>query len=163
MPDRVRRQATPSSQDTALRVASVSARLHEAGFKRSAVREAILQAFFRAPEHVSIEELTRRARELAPGAAYSTVYRTLKLLVEHGFASVHDFGGTHALYEPARSDHHDHLVCTSCGRVQEFEDPEIERLQARAARKYGFALRSHKLELYGECARCRAAATRSRP
>ena len=139
-----------------MRAASVSARLHDAGFKRSEVRDAVLQAFFQASEHISIEELTRRTRELAPKASYSTVYRTLKLLVERGFAEVHDFGGSHALYEPTRAEHHDHLVCTSCGRVQEFEDAEIERLQARAAKKYGFAMRSHRLELYGTCARCRA-------
>jgi Fur family ferric uptake transcriptional regulator len=146
-----------------VRAASVSARLHEAGFKRSAIRDAVLQAFFRGPGHVSIEELTRRTREIAPKAAYSTVYRTLRLLVERGFADVHDFGGAHTLYEPARADHHDHLVCTSCGKVQEFEDAEIERLQARAARKYGFAMRSHRLELYGTCARCRAATPHPHP
>ena len=114
----------------------------------------MLEAFFSAGEHVAIDELTRRTRDIAPRAAYSTVYRTLRLLVDQGYAAARDFGGSRTLYEPAGGDHHDHLICSVCGDVQEFEDDAIERLQARVAARHGFEMRSHRLELYGRCARC---------
>lgn len=139
------------------RLADVAEHLRRRGLKHSAVRDAVLGAFFGATGHLSLEELTRRARELAPSAAYSTVYRTMCLLVREGFAAERDFGGGRTLYEPVGSAHHDHLVCDDCGRIEEFEEPGIERLQLQVAAAHGFELRSHRLELHGLCGRCRDA------
>jgi Fur family transcriptional regulator, ferric uptake regulator len=136
------------------RAAAISARLKHRGLKHSAVRDAVIEEFLRAGGHVSIDQLLERVRARVPSIGYATVYRTLRLLVETGFAAERDFGGAHALFEPADTHHHDHVVCVRCGAVQEFEDAEIERLQEKAARRLGFRLTSHRLELFGVCASC---------
>jgi Fur family ferric uptake transcriptional regulator len=147
-------------RDAAARAASVSGRLARAGLKRSSARNAVIEAFFASDDHVTVDELLVRARQILPGVGPSTVYRTMKILVEHGEAMSRDFGGPQARFEPA-SGHHDHLVCTLCGAVREFEDEEIERLQERVARRLGFEIDSHRLELYGRCASCRAVVART--
>jgi Fur family transcriptional regulator, ferric uptake regulator len=139
---------------------SVSTRLARAGLKRSAVRNAVIEAFFACEGHVTVDELLLRAREVLPSVGHSTVYRTMKLLVEYGEAVSRDFGGGHARFEPASGRHHDHLVCTQCGAVREFEDEDIEQLQQQVARRLGFEIDSHRLELYGRCASCRSAGGR---
>ena len=96
-------------------MAAVSARLKGHGLKRSGVRDAVVEEFFRAGTHVSIDDLLDRVRERIPATGYSTVYRTMRLLVDHGFATTRDFGGAHTLFEPADTRHHDHIVCTQCG------------------------------------------------
>jgi Fur family ferric uptake transcriptional regulator len=133
---------------------AVRARLRKRGLKHSPVRQAVLDVFFRAEGHLSVDEITRRVREVAPTAAYSTVYRTMKILVDEGFAAARHFGGGRTLFEPAGSHHHDHLVCTACGGVQEFEDTAIDRLQERVTARHGFVM-SGRLELYGTCRKCR--------
>jgi Fur family ferric uptake transcriptional regulator len=139
-------------------VAAFSARLKERGLRRSSVRDAVVAEFFRAGQHVSIDELLARVRSRFPDTGYATVYRTLRLLVDTGFASARDFGGAHTLFEPADIRHHDHLVCTACGAVREFEDPAIEKLQEEVAKRAGFETASHRLELYGRCAACASSA-----
>jgi Fur family ferric uptake transcriptional regulator len=137
-------------------VAAISGQLKAQGLKHSAVRDLVLEEFLRARTHLSIEQLLERVRARVPGTGYSTVYRTLRLLVEKGYASARDFGGAQTLFEPADKRHHDHIVCVSCGKVQEFEDRGIEELQERAARRLGFRITSHRLELYGLCTPCAA-------
>src|SRR5512133_4381415 len=127
-----RRTADP---DVPARAAAISGRLKERGLKHSAVRDVVVEEFLRAGTHVSIEQLLERVRARVPAPGCSPVYRTLRLLEAQGFATARDFGGAHTLFEPADVHHHDHLVCRSCGTVQEFEDVEIEKLQAKAARR----------------------------
>ncbi len=136
------------------RAAEISARLKAEGLKHSAVRHVVLEEFLRAGTHVSIEQLLDRVRKRVPATGYSTVYRTLRLLVDKGYATARDFGGAQTLFEPADTRHHDHVVCLSCGKVCEFEDAEIEALQEKAARRLGFRISSHRLELYGVCSVC---------
>jgi Fur family ferric uptake transcriptional regulator len=150
------RRRSLRSAGVADRVVAISARLKQRGFKRSAVREAVVEEFLRAGTHLSIEQLLERVRARAPGIGYSTVYRTLRLLAENGYAAARDFGGAQALYEPADTRHHDHVVCVVCGRVAEFEDRAIEELQEQVARRLGFQITSHRLELYGRCSACAA-------
>lgn len=128
------------------------------GLKRSRVREAILAAFASSDGHVSADELTARVREQFSRVSASTVYRTMNALVSAGVASSRAFGDGHSRFEPAGHSHHDHLICTRCSRVVEFTEDEIERLQDEAARRHGFEISSHKLELYGRCKECRSAA-----
>lgn len=121
----------------------------------TAQREAIVDQFFRAPEHISIDELLARVRRRHPKVGYATVYRTLKLLVDSGLASERQFGDGQARYEVA-GEHHDHLICAKCGLILEFEDDEIERLQERIAQRLGgFTVIRHRHELYALCPRQR--------
>jgi Fur family ferric uptake transcriptional regulator len=127
------------------------------GLRSTDQRRLIIETFFRADNHVSIEELLARVRSKDPRVGYATVYRTLKLLAECGVANERRFGDGLTRYELADdATHHDHLICLECGDITEFEEPRIEELQERIARKYGFSLRSHKHELYGVCPRCNA-------
>ncbi len=113
--------------------------------------------------HVSVDELVARVRRADPRVSVATVYRTMKLLSDCGLAVAHQFGGDHARFEAAAGrGHHDHLVCTYCGGIVEFSNDEIESLQTLVARRHGFAVESHTLELYGRCARCRRSGEASR-
>ncbi|MBW2685185.1 MAG: transcriptional repressor [Deltaproteobacteria bacterium] len=113
--------------------------------------------FFASRDHLSIEELLDRVRIEEPRIGYATVYRTLKLLKDCGLAFERHFGDGVSRYEVAWADeHHDHLICTECEKIIEFEDSDIEELQHNVAQRLGFNLTRHKLELYGICAGCQA-------
>jgi Fur family ferric uptake transcriptional regulator len=126
------------------------------GLRSTDQRRLIIETFFQAPNHVSIEELLADVRAQDPRVGYATVYRTLKLLAECGVAFERRFGDGLTRYELAddTSHHHDHLICVECGKITEFEEPRIEELQEHVARKHGFELRSHKHEMYGVCPEC---------
>ncbi len=128
--------------------------IQAAGGKKSRSRAAVIEGFFRARDHVTIEELTRTLRESAPAVGAVTVYRTLKLLERLGYAKELDFGEGARRYESNLSPHHDHLVCRQCGTVIEFEDREIEQLQDLVTRRHGFYPTAHRLEIYGFCSKC---------
>ena len=125
-----------------------------AGGKRSRSRAVVIEGFFRARNHVTVEQLTHSVRESAPGIGSVTVYRTLKLLERLGYAKELDFGEGARRYESNLSPHHDHLVCRQCGTVIEFEDREIEDLQVLVTRRHGFHPTAHRLEIYGFCRSC---------
>ncbi|MHB1024787.1 MAG: Fur family transcriptional regulator [Desulfobacteria bacterium] len=125
-----------------------------AGGKRSRSRAIVIEGFFRARDHVTVEELTRSVRVTAPGIGAVTVYRTLKLLERLGYAKELDFGEGSRRYESNLSPHHDHLVCRQCGAVTEFEDREIENLQDLVTRRHGFQPTAHRLEIFGFCRKC---------
>lgn len=126
------------------------------GLRSTRQRDIILDFFLSTHQHVSTEELYLKVRASHPGIGYATVYRTLKLFVEAGLAReilLHD-GQTR--YEHAvAGEHHDHLVCTGCNAIIEFENETIEKLQDEIAARHGFLIRSHKMEIYGLCASCR--------
>ncbi len=125
------------------------------GLRSTRQRDIILDAFLSADRHISIEELYRKLRAKNPGIGYATVYRTLKLFAESGIARETQFGDGQTRYEHVTAgEHHDHLVCTRCGTIVEFENETIEQLQADVARQHGFRIETHKLELYGMCAKC---------
>ena len=126
------------------------------GLKSTRQREAILDEFLRVGSHISTEELYLRLRRKTPQIGYATVHRTLKLFAECGIAEQRHFGDGQARYEASDLDeHHDHLICITCGRIVEFEDPRIEQLQEEVARQHGFSIERHRLELYGCCESCR--------
>ena len=129
--------------------------LAEKGLKTTKQREIILDEFLRSSSHLSTEELYLKIRRKHPQIGYATVYRTLTLFSECGIAEERNFGDGQARYEKSNGEeHHDHLVCTVCGAIIEFEDPRIEELQMKVARERGFEITSHRLELYGRCAKC---------
>lgn len=156
--DRKNRARAAPAQDTLL------AKLARRGLRRSRTRDAVAATFLAVPGHVSVDDLWSRVRERNGGIGHATVYRTLRLLAECGLAEAHDFGDGVTRYEPVRdAGHHDHLVCTGCGAIVEFENPEIESLQREVAKSHRFTTDTHKLELYGRCARCRAGHRRGNP
>ena len=115
------------------------------GLKLTRQREIILEAFLKA-DHITAEDLYRelsRKKKLQLGLA--TIYRTLNLLCEVGIAQERHFGNTKTLYDNvSRKSHHDHLICNQCGRITEFESPDIERLQEEIARKKRYVIESHR-------------------
>jgi Fur family ferric uptake transcriptional regulator len=137
--------------------AMLQAYMDRKGLRSTDQRKLIVETFFRADNHVSIEELLAQVRVKDRRVGYATVYRTLKLLAECGVAYERRFGDGLTRYELADdATHHDHLICVDCSDIVEFEEPAIEELQEGVARRYGFQLRSHKHELYGVCPRCQA-------
>jgi Fur family ferric uptake transcriptional regulator len=131
--------------------------MEKQGLRSTDQRRLIVETFFLAPNHVSIEELLAQVRVHEKKVGYATVYRTLKLLSQCGVAFERRFGDGLTRYELADAEsHHDHLICLDCGKITEFEEPKIEELQEKVAHRYGFELRSHKHEMYGVCPQCRA-------
>jgi Fur family ferric uptake transcriptional regulator len=126
------------------------------GLKSTRQRDIILDFFLSSDRHMSLEELYLKLRAKHPNIGYATVYRTLKLFTESGIAREIQFGDGQTRYEHMmEGEHHDHLVCTRCGTIEEFENETIEKLQAEVAASHGFLIETHKLELYGLCAACR--------
>lgn len=119
------------------------------GIRMTGQRRVIARVLESATDHPDVEELHRRAAAVDPRISMSTVYRTVKLLEDLGIIERHDFRDGRSRYEPAPDEHHDHLIDMRTGRVIEFHSPEIEALQERIAREYGFRLVDHRLELYG--------------
>ena len=119
-------------------------------------RRAVLEAFVGSEEHVSAEELYKRVSEMEPKIGLATVYRTLALLTESGLAAELDFGDGQKRYEHNLDHrHHDHMICTQCGKIIEFHNSMIEKLQQDVAQEHGFEMTSHKLDMFGTCKDCR--------
>lgn len=112
-------------------------------------RRIIAEVLQDAADHPDVEALHARSVARDERISIATVYRTVKLLEEAGILEKHEFGDGRARYEDAERDHHDHLINLLTGEVIEFVDPEIEILQERIARKLGFDLKGHRMELYG--------------
>jgi len=117
-------------------------------------REQILNVFLKM-EHVTAEQIYRMLARKDPHIGLATIYRTLKLLCDAGLAQERHFGAQTQFDNVSHKGHHDHLICTSCGKIVEFENCDIERLQEEVAQRNGFVIQTHKLELYGLCAKCR--------
>ena len=130
----------------------------ERGLKSTRQRSLIIDLFFGMHGHFSVEDVWSRVRQDDPRVSVATVYRTMKLLSESGLAHARNFGDGQTRYEPAVGrEHHDHLICTRCGAIIEFENDQIERMQDAVARRHGFKVTSHKMELYGLCKSCQKA------
>ena len=125
------------------------------GLRSTRQRDVILDIFLSTHQHLSVEELYLKVKASHAGIGFATVYRTLKLLVEAGVAREMTLKDGQARYEHVLAgEHHDHLICTGCSTIVEFEDETIERLQADIAARHGFRITSHRLELYGLCPAC---------
>ena len=112
-------------------------------------RRIIARVLSAARDHPDVEEVHRRSHSVDARISLSTVYRTIKLFEANGFLERHNFGASRGRYEEAAGRHHDHLIDIESGRVIEFRNEEIEKLQERVARELGFSLVGHKLQLYG--------------
>jgi len=129
--------------------------LEEHSLKNTKQRETILDVFLDAAGHITSDELFQRVRAEHPNIGYTTVYRTMKLLCDAGLATEHHFADGITRYEIAHEHHHDHLLCTRCGKIIEFESRTIEETQKQIAASHGFRLLRHRHELYGHCEDCR--------
>ena len=133
--------------------------LAKSGLKQSKQRNIIIEYFLDLDDHVSAEDLHAYAKDQGASAGMATIYRTLNLLKDAGLVEQKQFADGKAVFELNRPDaHHDHLICTQCGKVIEFESDEIERLQEEVAKKYGMKLTHHSLDLFGVCVKpkCKA-------
>ena len=128
--------------------------------KRSEQREVILDTFLRSERHLSVDDLLQLVQKKRPDIGRTTVYRTLKLLVEAGLASQLDTLGQARFEHEYNRQHHDHFICNGCGEIIEFSSPQIEQLQDDIAAGLGFVIEGHRHQIYGLCRRC---ATRAAP
>ncbi len=130
--------------------------LREHGLPVTRQRESIAQVLFESTRHLSAEDIEERLRERGEHVGKATIYRTLNLLVEVDLATEHDFDEGFKRYEAnVGPERHDHLICTSCGDVEEFQHDGLEELQEELAGTHGFEPMSRQLKIYGLCSDCR--------
>ena len=121
----------------------------ERGVRLTDQRKLIAQAMSNSQDHPDVDELHRRVSKIDSKISIATVYRTVKLFEEAGIVSKHDFKGNKSRYEQAPEEHHDHLIDINTGEITEFVNEDIEKLQEQVAKKLGYKLVDHRLELYG--------------
>ncbi len=121
----------------------------EKGLRMTEQRRVIARVLSDATDHPDAEELYRRASAVDPHISIATVYRTVKLFEDAGILERHDFRDGRSRYEEIPESHHDHLIDVQSGRVVEFRNEDIEKLQRLIAEELGFELVDHRLELYG--------------
>ena len=119
------------------------------GMRMTEQRRVIARVLSQATDHPDVEELYRRSSAVDPHISIATVYRTVRLFEDAGIISRHDFRDGRSRYEEMTEDHHDHLIDMKTGEVVEFVDEDIEKLQEAIARRLGYRLVAHRLELYG--------------
>jgi Fur family ferric uptake transcriptional regulator len=119
------------------------------GLRMTEQRRVIARVLSEAEDHPDAEDLYRRASAVDPHISIATVYRTVKLFEDAGILERHDFRDGRSRYEEAPEEHHDHLIDARTGKVVEFKSDEIEKLQVEIAKKLGYRLIDHRLELYG--------------
>ncbi len=128
--------------------------IRQMGLKVTKQRVHILEAMSEGRAHITAQELFEKLNKKHPEIGFATVYRFLKNMTEHSLVTEVRMGGFPARYELTPNQHHDHLNCTRCGKIVEFENESIEELQLAVAKKFKFKLTGHVLELYGECEQC---------
>lgn len=119
-------------------------------------RELILETFLENEGHRSVEDIYHAVKAIDPRIGYTTVYRMMKLMMNCGLAREIELADGITRYEHLfNHEHHDHMICTECGKSIEFYNPEIEKLQDAASAQLGFKVLDHKLQIYGLCRDCR--------
>jgi Fur family ferric uptake transcriptional regulator len=119
------------------------------GVRLTDQRKVIADVMSNATDHPDVDELHKRANKIDKKISIATVYRTVKLFEESGIVEKHEFKGGKARYEQSPDEHHDHLIDINSGKIIEFVDKDIEILKNKVAKKLGYKLVDHKLELYG--------------
>ena len=127
---------------------SIEQLCEEKGLKMTEQRRVIARVLSESSDHPDVDQVYRRATEADPRISIATVYRTVRLVEEANILAKHDFGDGRARYEEIPDEHHDHLIDLKSGKVLEFHSEEIEALQELIARRLGYRLVDHRLELY---------------
>jgi len=130
--------------------------LRQQGLPVTQQREVVADVVFKSSEHLSVEEIETALRARGERIGKATIYRTMEILVRSGLVEEHDFGEGFKRYEHlfGQQPVHEHLICTHCSSVTEFQAPEVVRVQEEVARRHGFLASRHRLEIYGICAGC---------
>lgn len=135
-----------------------SQQLKDAGLKITMPRLKVLQILEQSRDHhLSAEGVYKALLEMGEDVGLATVYRVLTQFEAAGLVSRHNFEGGHSVFELSQGEHHDHLVCVKCGRVEEFIDEIIEQRQRMIADRANFKMTDHALNIYGLCPDCQAA------
>jgi len=130
--------------------------LSSRGMRRTDPRDKVVTIFLKTEKHVSTQDLYDIVQKSHKEIGYATVARTLKLLHEADLSSKVDFGdGTARFEHKYKHEHHDHLVCTKCGKLVEIFDKKLEKLQDAIVKKHGFIQKSHRLNIFGLCPKCK--------
>ena len=138
-------------------MSSENQELRAVGLKVTLPRVKILQILENSKtKHLSAEDVFKALIEAEEDVGLATVYRVLTQFESAGLVSRHHFEGGHSVFELMSDDHHDHIVCDSCGKVEEFFDDIIEQQQEKIAQKFGYKITDHSMYLYGICAACQA-------
>ncbi len=132
--------------------------LRQQGLPVTLQREVVADVIFNSHDHLSVEDIEGALKERGERIGKATIYRTMEILVRSGLVEEHDFGEGFKRYEHlfGHQPVHEHLICTHCSKVIEFESPEVIRVQEDTARRHGFLPTRHRLEIYGLCADCQA-------
>ena len=139
---------TAAEKQAPVPASTLEKRCAEIGLKMTEQRRVIARVLSDAKDHPDVEGLYRRATTIDPRISLATVYRTVRLFEECGLLERHDFRDGRARYEEHPDEHHDHLIDLTSGKVVEFQNEEIEALQAAVAKALGYKLVDHRLELY---------------
>lgn len=135
---------------------SFAAYLREHNLPVTPQRLAIGDVVLGSGSHLSADDVARELRARGSAAGLATVYRTIEVLLRSGLVVERDFGEGFKRYEPARDvPHHEHLLCSICGKVTEFRDERLERITTLIAERHRFSRQGHRLMIYGTCADCR--------
>lgn len=159
MADPARNATAPTQGEMSHYVHLFRRYLRQQGLPVTQQREVVADVVFNSSEHLSVEEIETELRSRGERIGKATIYRTMEILVRSGLVEEHDFGEGFKRYEHlfGQQPVHEHLICTHCAKVQEFEAPEVVRVQEEVSRKYGFLPSRHRLEVYGLCADCQEA------
>jgi Fur family transcriptional regulator, ferric uptake regulator len=118
-------------------------------------RDRVAEVVLMSEEHLSVDQIERRLAERGAAVGLATIYRTLEALVQSGLVRAHDFGEGFRRFEPLASQgYHEHLICTRCGKFEEFANERLERMLDMIADEYGFRSERHRVEVYGVCREC---------
>ena len=128
---------------------SIEEKCKKKGVRLTDQRKIIAEVMSNSTDHPDVDELHKRVSSIDTKISIATVYRTVKLFEESGILEKHEFKGDKARYEKSTDEHHDHLIDINSGEIVEFVDKDIEKLQNEVAKKLGYKLVDHKLELYG--------------
>ncbi|MFK5985956.1 MAG: ferric iron uptake transcriptional regulator [Pseudomonadota bacterium] len=139
-----------------------SSQLKKAGLKSTVPRMQILELLVNnnTEKHLSAEEIYKLLLSQDKDIGLATVYRVLTQFEQAGLVTRHHFDGVHSIFELNDGEHHDHMVCHECGKVEEFYDETIENSQHKIAEKYGFEMTEHSLYMYGVCSECQKASAK---
>ncbi len=124
------------------------------GLKHSSQREQILTVLYHAKGHLTPEEIYIEVKKQNPSIGLATIYRTLSFLEKEDIVSSISFGSEGKKYELNRGEHHDHMICLECGKIIEFFNEDLEKLQEQIAKNAEFRLLTHQMNMYGICKEC---------
>ena len=126
--------------------------LHQKGLKFTGQRRLVAEKIFELGDHFTVANLELELQSKHKEISRATIYRIVSVMLEAGLLAEHDFGKSAKYYEQVgEHEHHDHIICTNCGRIEEFCDNDIEKIQLNIAKRLGFTLSNHSLNLYGSC------------